>query len=173
MTIEKFISIVESFDFIVHEYEEDDVLRGYELETWTNGGVDMLLFIDCRNCPEVSVEFVIEELERNICSFSVDEEIDLHRQGKAYRNDFTIRESLEDFEEYEARLGDLLKAVKEAYNQCAAQKTEEKIMEKSYNGEKIYCPYCGEEIVIEFDEARCDECGWFCGDGELDELMEC
>lgn len=45
-------------------------------------------------------------------------------------------------------------------------------MEKSYDGEKIYCPYCGEEIVIEFDTARCDECGWMCGDGELSELME-
>lgn len=69
MTIEKFISIVESFGFAVHEYEENGVLCGYELETWTNGGVNMLLFIDCRNCPEVSVEFMIEELESAVCAF--------------------------------------------------------------------------------------------------------
>lgn len=112
MTIEKFVSIVESFDFTVHEYEENEVLRGYELETWTNGGVDMLLFIDCRNCPEVSMKFVVEELESSINAFSVDEEIDIHRQGEDYRNAFTVRESLEDFEEYETRLHELLEAVK-------------------------------------------------------------
>lgn len=44
-------------------------------------------------------------------------------------------------------------------------------MENSYNGKKICCPYCGETIVIEFDTARCIECGWMCADAELDELM--
>lgn len=122
MTIEKFVSIVESFDFTVHEYEESGVLCGYELETWTNGGVNMLLFIDCRDCPEVSVEFVVKELESSVNAFSVDEEIDLHRQGEAYRNAFTISESLADFEEYKTRLLDLFEAVKTAHDQCTAQK---------------------------------------------------
>lgn len=117
MTIEKFVSIVESFGFAVHEYEEYEVLRGYELETWTDGGVNMVLFIDCRDYPEVSSEFLIEAMESAICAFSVDEEIDLHRQDEAYRDVFTIRQSLEDFEEYETRLGELLKAVKAAHKQ--------------------------------------------------------
>lgn len=45
-------------------------------------------------------------------------------------------------------------------------------MEQSYNGEKIFCPCCGELIIIEFDTARCNECDWMCADAELDELME-
>ena len=43
--------------------------------------------------------------------------------------------------------------------------------ELDYNGMVINCPDCGEEITIEFDEARCEACGWFCGDGELDDIM--
>lgn len=112
MSIEKFVSIAENFNFTVNEYEENKVLRGYELETWTNGGVNMLLFIDCRNCPEVSMEFVVDELESSVNVFSVDEEIDSHRRCEDYRNAFTVRESLEDFEEYETRLHELLEAVK-------------------------------------------------------------
>ena len=42
----------------------------------------------------------------------------------------------------------------------------------NYDGIKIRCPYCGEEITIEFNTARCPECDWFCADAELDEIME-
>lgn len=45
-------------------------------------------------------------------------------------------------------------------------------MEANYNGRKIYCPDCGEEIMIEFDTARCENCGWVAADAELDEIME-
>lgn len=44
--------------------------------------------------------------------------------------------------------------------------------EYDYDGKEILCPDCGSKIVIEFGDARCDVCGWFCGDGELDDLME-
>ena len=43
--------------------------------------------------------------------------------------------------------------------------------ELDYNGMTIHCPYCGEEIIIKFDTARCEECGWMCADVELDDIM--
>lgn len=43
--------------------------------------------------------------------------------------------------------------------------------ENSYNGMKIICPDCGEEIIIEYNTARCEECGWMAADSELDEIM--
>jgi len=43
--------------------------------------------------------------------------------------------------------------------------------EHDYNGNKINCPYCGNEIIIEYDTARCSECGWMCADAELDDVM--
>lgn len=48
---------------------------------------------------------------------------------------------------------------------------DKKPNEEDYNGHTIYCPNCGEEIIIEFNTARCGECGWMCADAELDEIM--
>jgi Zn finger protein HypA/HybF involved in hydrogenase expression len=43
--------------------------------------------------------------------------------------------------------------------------------ELDYNGMEICCPYCGKEIVVEFNTARCEECGWYAMDADLDEIM--
>lgn len=40
-----------------------------------------------------------------------------------------------------------------------------------YDYTKIHCPYCNEEVIIEFDTARCS-CGWFASDADLEELIE-
>ena len=45
--------------------------------------------------------------------------------------------------------------------------------ELDYDGMEIYCPYCGKEIVVEFNTARCEECGWSAFDAELDDLIVC
>lgn len=44
--------------------------------------------------------------------------------------------------------------------------------EYPYNGLAINCPDCGEEVIIEYDTARCENCGWMASDPELDEIME-
>jgi DNA-directed RNA polymerase subunit RPC12/RpoP len=44
-------------------------------------------------------------------------------------------------------------------------------MEEDYNGKIIHCPYCGKEITIGFNTARCEECGWSAMDADLDEIM--
>ena len=87
------------------------MINGMEIETWTEGGVDMIHTIyffdnyqDIYNKTEVK-----KELDRLYENFDIDEEIDLYRQDKKYKNDFTIRESLEDFEKYHNRLKDLSK----------------------------------------------------------------
>ena len=72
------------FDYVENDY----------LETWTNGGVDMIIYLDSN---KKSIKEIIEEY---IDNFDIDEEIDLYREDKRYRENFTIRESLEDFENW-------------------------------------------------------------------------
>lgn len=72
------------FDYVENDY----------LETWTNGGVDMIIYLDNN---QKSIKEIIEEY---IDNFDIDEEIDLYREDKRYRENFTIRESLEDFENW-------------------------------------------------------------------------
>lgn len=103
MNIQQLIEFFDSNGFCAHE---QDVHNGIlELETWTRGGVNMLMYLE---------PITIQSFEEQVNSFDVDEEIEVHRQDDRYRRDFTIRESLEDFEEYHLRLKQVLINLKEA-----------------------------------------------------------
>lgn len=118
MEISQIINMAERYDYTFHEYEEKGVLCGYEMETWTDGGVNMIHFIDCRESnyeDGLTAQNVLEELEAISGTFNVDHEIELHREGKDYCKAFTIRESLEDFEAYQERLTAFVRAVVAAF----------------------------------------------------------
>lgn len=97
MNNKEFIVIMEN-DFSVHEHED-----GVELETWTTGGVNMIISLQ-----NESDETYYEQFKEYVKEFEIDEEIELHRQDDRYRSAFTIRESLEDFEEFHKDLKALL-----------------------------------------------------------------
>ena len=73
-------------------YEDNDC---YALEDWTTGGVNMYIFldkvIDC-SATQQFIDF--------IDNFDIDEEIEIHRQCDSYKNNFTLRQSLNDFEDW-------------------------------------------------------------------------
>ena len=66
-----------------------------ELEQWTNGGVDMIIYIDL--CSQYDL---VEQFEYYRDNFDIDEEIDMYRQSEDYRNAFRITESVEDFKSW-------------------------------------------------------------------------
>ena len=95
--------------FNIHE----DV-NNYTLENWTNGGVNMFITIE-----KHSNNTLLEQLERFVDNFDIDEEIDLYRENADYKNNFTIRESMEDFEDWVNCLIDLidnLRNIEDEYN---------------------------------------------------------
>lgn len=78
----------------------------YELENWTDGGVDMFINID-------KDKNIIEELEKFIENFDIDEEIEILRQNDDYKMNFTIKESLNDFENWLENIKDIIKELRE------------------------------------------------------------
>ena len=80
---------------------------GAEIETFTNGGVNMIHYLETFT-PQTFIGMVDD--------FDVDEEIDLHREGESYRKAFTIRESLKDFEAYHKHLKKVAKNVSKLIN---------------------------------------------------------
>lgn len=90
MIISKYnLKILEKyFDYM--ELNDKDNLY---LETWTNGGVDMIIYLE-------ENKSIKENLQQYIKNFDIDEEIDIHRQDEKYKKDFTITESLEDFKNW-------------------------------------------------------------------------
>lgn len=73
-------------------YEDNNC---YELEEWTNGGVNMFIYLDKEENISATQQFI-----NYIDNFDIDEEIDIHRQDKSYKEAFKITESVKDFENW-------------------------------------------------------------------------
>jgi len=98
----KVIKKIEAAGISVHKYEENKKLCGYELNTYTRGGLNQIVFVDFRDTkkdPKKSKDFKELFLDR-VKSIDVDDEVEVNRQNKEYRNAFTLRESLNDIEEW-------------------------------------------------------------------------
>lgn len=67
---------------------------GLEMETWTDGNVDMIISLQSVN------NGLLEDFKDYVKCFDVEEEIEFHRQDERYKKAFTLRESLDDFEDY-------------------------------------------------------------------------
>jgi hypothetical protein len=98
MKRKKLKKFFKSEDFNVHLFEQDEK-KCAEVETWTNGGVNMIITL----MPFSKKQF-IERVE----SFNVDEEIDLHRQDPQYKNAFSISDSVKDFTDFHNRLKEVV-----------------------------------------------------------------
>lgn len=101
MENKKFIEKIEEFFGV---YEDNEIV---ELETWTDGGVNMHIVL-----RKDSDKSYLQQFEDYLKNFDVDEEIEIYRQDTQYRNDFTIRESLEDFEAYDEWLSNVYANIK-------------------------------------------------------------
>ncbi len=80
--------------FNVYLTKQDNV-QCAEIEKWTDGGVDMIIWLN---------PFTVDEFKDYVKDFDIDDEIDLHRQAKDYCSAFTIRQSLSDFTDFHNNL---------------------------------------------------------------------
>lgn len=117
MKIQEIIDIADNYGFVFHEYKENGQVCGYEMEGSTDLGVDMIHFIDCRDYSGgLTPENVLAELKYISANFDVDDEVDTHRQDKNYRQAFTVRQSLNDFEAYSEQLTEFVRLLQAAFD---------------------------------------------------------
>ena len=83
-----------------------------ELESWTDGGVDMFITID-----KNSYNTLLEQLKEFVENFDIDEEIDIHREDENYKRNFTIRESITDFENWVDYIEECISKLEEYNNE--------------------------------------------------------
>ena len=124
---------------------EDSV--DYGLESWTNGGVDMNIYITKDG------ESLIDQLQNFVDDFDIDEAIDLHRQGSDYKRNFTISESLKDFEDYIEFISSVIEELEDLHKHNK---------DKYYFGNKRKCSNCGKKMT----EGYCIDNGleYYCSD---------
>lgn len=104
--MKKTIAKLEAASITVHEYKEGKKLSGYELNTYSNGGVNQIVFVDFRDTnknPRNAQDFK-EALLQRINDTDIDEEIETLRQDKSYKQAFTLSEALEDLTEWKNRM---------------------------------------------------------------------
>ena len=129
--LENIIKALESFNYGVSLMYENGITNGMQIETWTNGGVDMIhTFYFCDDFQDIyGVDNIQSELQDLYDNFSIDDEIDMYRQDDKYKSDFTISESLQDFTEYQKTLEDLTKNFTSKFHELIYKKVLENEME--------------------------------------------
>lgn len=80
---------------------------GIEMETWTDGGVNMIVCLE-------NDKGLLENFKDYVENFDVEEEIDLYREGESYKRAFTLRQSLDDFEDYLKWLNKIVSIIEKA-----------------------------------------------------------
>lgn len=111
--MKEIIAKLEKANIGVHKYDEEGKLCGYELNTYTNGGLNQIVFVDFRNTdkdPKKSADFKELFLKR-VEDIDTDEEVTINRQSKEYCNAFTLRESLDDIEAWKNEMVELAKSL--------------------------------------------------------------
>ena len=112
--LQELLNIIESNDISIDEYTENEKLCGYELNAYTDGSVNEILFLDFRNkkyAPKNPADF-IAEFQSYVNDYSIDDKIDMYRNDKFYKQNFTIQESLEDFQKFKQKLSEILNEMK-------------------------------------------------------------
>lgn len=104
--MDNIIDKIETAEISIDKYEENGVVCGYELNTYTEGGLNQIVFVDFRdtkkdpNNPDDFKELFLERVK----SIDVDEEIEVNRQDKGYREAFTLTQALKDVKRWKKDL---------------------------------------------------------------------
>ena len=91
-----------------------------ELESWTDGGVDMFITID-----KNSYNTLLEQLKEFVENFDIDEEIEIYREDENYKRNFTIRESITDFENWVDYIEECISKLEEYNNKLEEYNNED------------------------------------------------
>ena len=106
LSIAQIISRLENYSIQTYQYKEGKKICGYELNTYTDGGVNQIVFIDFRDTgkdPKNGKDF-IELYNKRVQDIDISEEVESNRQDKSYVANFSIEESVRDFKEWKETL---------------------------------------------------------------------
>lgn len=130
--LDNIIKTIKSFDYNVNLIYENGMISGMEIETLTDGGVDMVhTFYFCDDFQDLyDKNNINKQLQEMADNFSIDDEIDLHRQIDEYKSNFSISQLLKDFTEYKNKLDDLANNFTTKYHELIYQKFMNNELEK-------------------------------------------
>lgn len=106
LLIKAIIAKLENANIQVSEYKEDNKLCGYELNTYTDCGVNQIVFVDFRDTdknPKSGKDF-IELFNERVKDVDIEEEIGYLRQDKSYMATIGTELGYQDLKDWKENL---------------------------------------------------------------------
>lgn len=114
-TIDQIIEIIENDGIKIDKYEEDGKHCGYELNTYSDDGVNLIVFLDFRDFKENgnvnNVNDFINEFNSYMNDFDIDNTIIMYREDPSYKATFTLSQSLKDLNSWKKDMLNLIKKI--------------------------------------------------------------
>lgn len=129
-TLQQIFDRLEESNINIYEYKEGKNICGYELNTYTDAGVNQILFIDFRDTglnPKKANDFLKLWNDR-IESIDIDEELRIHLEDKRYRNEIGAVIGAQDFKDWKLNLQSIFSTKKES-----RQRQFEQVKDKLYS----------------------------------------
>lgn len=100
------IAKLENANIMVDEYKENGKLCGYELNTYTDCGVNQIVFVDFRHTDKspISGKDFIELYNERVKDIDIEEEIGYLRQDKSYMTTIGTEVGIQDLKDWKERL---------------------------------------------------------------------
>lgn len=105
-TIEQIIERLQESNITVYNYEEDNKLCGYELSTFTDCGVNQIVFVDFRETeknPKNPIDF-IELFNERVNDIDINEELKILLEDKRYAYEIGATVGVKDFTDWKENL---------------------------------------------------------------------
>jgi len=128
LSIKDAIAKLEEANIQVSEYKENKKLCAYELNAYTDAGVNMILFIDFRYSgmnPKSGKDF-IELYNKRVNDIDIDEELNIHLEDVRYRKEIGAVIGAKDFTEWKENL----KGIFAKKNKTSQQRQFEQVQDK-------------------------------------------
>jgi hypothetical protein len=106
LAIKAAIQRLENANIQVHEYKEKNKLCGYELNTYTDCGVNQIVFVDFRDTemnPKSGKDF-LELYNERVKDIDIEEEIGYLRQDKSYMANIGTEVGIQDLKDWKENL---------------------------------------------------------------------
>ncbi len=138
-TVNEAIEKLNECGITVDAYKENNKLCGYELNTYTDAGVNQIVFIDFRNSemsPKNAKHF-IELFNERVNDINIDDELRMHLEDERYRNEIGASIGVQDFIDWKANLLSIFVDDGKTAQQRQYEQTKDKFISALANMEEI------------------------------------
>lgn len=142
------------YDLISDKYDISlDIVNGEfeaEINCYTNHDINMVFYIN---------PFTLAEIDSYFDNFDIDNEVQLMYESSSFRERFSLREAIAEYEDWIEEWEDNISEWREALKNPSENKSGEFAVEDGVTYE--VCPHCEEEVMLsnELKVQRCPSCG--------------